>query len=58
MAKFLVSINEVARYTVPVEADTEDEARTIAVESIIEDGAGKYFTGVEDRNVYMVLRQD
>lgn len=57
MPKYLVSVEEVVRHTVPVEADSEEEAGEIAIEALIDDGSDAYFMGVEDRRVYMVLEQ-
>jgi len=41
--KYLVLVEEVARYQVEVEAGDTHEAHREAINRIIEDGAGKYF---------------
>jgi hypothetical protein len=55
--KYLVSVEEVVRHTVEVTADDEGDAGEVAIQALIDDGSNAYFMSIEDRRVYMVLKQ-
>jgi hypothetical protein len=55
MKKFTVTIEEVLRHTLTVEADSEEEASEIAMETLLQQGEDAFNSSVEDRSVYMVL---
>lgn len=55
--KYLVSVEEVVRHTVPVEADSEEEAGEIAIEAVVNSPDEEFFMSIEDRYVYCTLEQ-
>lgn len=57
MPKYLVSIRETVNLTIEVEADDEEAANALAIETVVEEGSDRYFMNVEDRSVYMTLEK-
>jgi hypothetical protein len=55
MAKYRVTVQEVIQHVLDVEADTEDEAKELAILNVIEDDQA-HFTGVEDRSVIFIYQ--
>lgn len=57
MPAFIVTVEEVIRYTVEVEADDEESAGQAAKEYVADDSGNIPNQGLEERSVYMVMRK-
>ncbi|KVM41697.1 hypothetical protein WK30_10380 [Burkholderia vietnamiensis] len=55
MPRFTVTVEEVVRHTITVEAEDESEAGRNAVESLIENGPEAFNSEVADRGVFVCL---